>query len=83
MPVRLVDATRFLRDLGIAQVRSFTVDDRRITAHLLSKAVHLGSGEAMPYVKDEDLFKRRPAISMWTRDDLIDSEALPGPSSRC
>jgi restriction system protein len=71
-PIRLMDADRFLRALGIAQLKSFRHDRERIVAHLLSKGAHLGSGPMKVYQPGEDLYKRVPVISIWTRQDYID-----------
>jgi restriction system protein len=74
-PIKLMDAERFLEALGIAQLSVFDLDRVRIISYLKSKCVHIGSGARRRYKDGENLFRRQPIITTFTRDDLLDSSS--------
>jgi restriction system protein len=70
-PIELVNASRFLEALGIAQVESFKLDGERLARYILSYSHHLGSGVHIEFVPGEDLTQRPIAIQTLTRDELL------------
>jgi len=71
-PVELVDAERFLQALGIAQIKSFTLDDKHYASCILSRGVHLGSGVKQQFVAGENLAERPVVAQIMLTADLID-----------
>lgn len=76
-PIEIVDAARFFEMLGMAQLKSFTIDEKRYASWVLSRGVHLGSGAEREFVAGESLMDR-PVIGMtMLSGDLIDLTELP------
>ena len=71
-PIALLDAERFLQALGIAQIKSFTLDDKRYASYILSRGVHLGSGMEQQFVTGENLTDRPVVIRAMLATDFID-----------
>lgn len=71
-PVELMDAECFLRALGIAQIKSFTLDDKHYASYILSPGVHLGSGVEQRFVAGEKLADRPVIAQMMLPADFID-----------
>lgn len=71
-PVELVDAGRFLQALGIAQIKSFTLDDKHYASCMLSRRIHLGSGVEQQFVAGENLADRTVVAQVMLAADFID-----------
>ena len=71
-PIELMDAEGFLAALGIAQERSFQLDDQKIADYILSANVHLGSGVAKDFLAGEDLTERKILAQSWCSEDIFD-----------
>lgn len=71
-PIELLDAERFLQALGIAQIKSFMLDDHHYASYILSEGVHLGSGRERQFVAGENLVDRPVAAQVMLTADLID-----------
>jgi restriction system protein len=71
-PIELLNAEQFLEALGVAQRRSFTIDHARLTSYVFSRGVHLGSGPKKAFVLGENLFRRKPVVTIWTHDEIKD-----------
>jgi restriction system protein len=71
-PIKLMNASGFLEALGIAQIKTFVLDDERITKYVLTHGHHLGSGIHKEFVPGEDLTDRPIAIQTLVRDELIE-----------
>jgi restriction system protein len=71
-PIELVNASGFLEALGVAQIKTFVLDNDRINKYVLSYAHHLGSGIHKEFVPGEDLTERPIAIQILVRDELIE-----------
>lgn len=76
-PIELIDAPRFLEAVGIAQIRSLDIDDRRVASYILSTGVHIGSGLHKEFSLGENLLEREIAAQVWTSDELLDLRQFP------
>jgi len=74
LPIKLVDARRFLEALGVAQVASFGIDQERLNRYVLSTAHHLGTGLHREFVPGENLTDRPVIVRAYGIDEPIDSE---------
>jgi restriction endonuclease Mrr len=54
-PIELMNASGFLEALGIAQIKTFVLDNERINKYVLTHGHHLGSGLHTEFVPGEDL----------------------------
>lgn len=75
-PIELMDAERFLRGLGIAQINSFKLDEERIKSYVLTRGAHLGAGLNRDFTPGEDLREREIAGSIWTGSELVELEIV-------
>lgn len=73
-PIELMDAERFLDALGIAQIRSFELSQKRFISYIMTRGIHLGTGLEKEFVPGEDLRGRRIVVGTWTREDLIETD---------
>lgn len=73
-PIELVDAERFLAALGVAQVKSFSIDNKRFAAWVTGPGVHVGSGLEKAFVQGENLFDREIAAQFIFSDEIIEAE---------
>src|SRR5262249_32017627 len=69
-PIELLDAEALLRELGIAQLRTFEPTAERVTSYALSSGEYLGVGLNRDFVPGEDLREREIAGRLWLGDDL-------------
>lgn len=77
-PIELMDAKRFLEVLGIAQLKSFELDERRYASYILSRGLHLGSGLEREFVAGENLVDRPVIGRAMLAVDFIDLNELSG-----
>jgi restriction system protein len=71
-PIELIDADRFLAALGIAQHNSFELSQEKVVSYVLSRGLHIGTGEHKDFVPGEDLRERETILMTWLGSELVD-----------
>jgi restriction system protein len=75
-PIELVDATRFLQALEVAQMKSSIFTDEQIGSYILTTGAHLGTGLQREFTPGEDLRERPIIAQAFFGDEMIDLERM-------